>query len=87
VSSLELNVLVQAVDVTDDHRRTTEEVARRWSTTLEVVRESPFVLVGSPSHVAEQLQARRERYGISYVAIFPAHLENFAPVVARLSGT
>jgi hypothetical protein len=36
--------------------------------------------------MVEELQARRERYGFSYIVAWEAALEQFAPVVARLAG-
>ena len=35
----------------------------------------------------EALQARRERWGISYMAMRPVHLDAIRGVVARLAGT
>jgi hypothetical protein len=34
----------------------------------------------------EQLQARRERYGFSYIVAFGHALDAIAPVVAQLTG-
>jgi probable F420-dependent oxidoreductase len=46
----------------------------------------PHALVGSVDSICDELQRRREEYGISYICI-PDHLgEAFAPVVARLAG-
>jgi hypothetical protein len=33
-----------------------------------------------------QLRDRRERYGFSYITVFEAELEKFAPLVKELSG-
>jgi probable F420-dependent oxidoreductase len=46
----------------------------------------PHGLFGSVDAVCEELERRRETYGISYVTIADAALEAFAPVVARLTG-
>ena len=48
---------------------------------------SPYALVGTAEQIAEDLRERRERYGISYVAIGDDAYEDFAPVVATLAGT
>jgi hypothetical protein len=53
----------------------------------EQVLESASFLVGSIDAIVDQLQARRERLGISYVMIFDRVMDAFAPVVARLAGT
>ena len=44
------------------------------------------VLSGSTEQIAEQLLTRREHYGFSYIQVPDAHMEAFAPVVARLAG-
>ncbi|PYO53295.1 MAG: LLM class F420-dependent oxidoreductase [Candidatus Rokuibacteriota bacterium] len=84
---LELNALVQRVLVTDERRQAAEELARRWTQlSPEEILESPYVLIGSVGRLVEDLQARRERWGISDYVIFEPYLDAFAPVVARLAG-
>ena len=85
---LELNALVQRVVVTDDRRKTAEELTGRWTQlTPDEILQSPYVLVGTIDQIVEDLQARRERWGISYYVIFEPYMDVFAPVVARLAGT
>ncbi|MBE3560589.1 MAG: TIGR03621 family F420-dependent LLM class oxidoreductase [Ktedonobacteraceae bacterium] len=43
-------------------------------------------LSGSLDQITEEILARRERYGFSYVQVMEPHMEAFAPVVARLAG-
>jgi probable F420-dependent oxidoreductase len=61
---------------------------RRFGLDLEKLKSSgsPVALVGSVDEMCEQLIARREQYGISYVAVADELMEYFAPVVARMSG-
>jgi len=47
---------------------------------------SPYYPIGSIDGVVEHLLALRERFGISYFSVFPADIDSFAPVVARLKG-
>lgn len=84
---LELNALVQTVVVTDNRRQAAEELARRWTqlSPAEIL-ESPYVLIGTVDQQVEDLQARRERWGISYYVIFESYMEALAPVVAKLTG-
>lgn len=85
---LELNALVQRVIVTDDRRRTADELASRWKQlSPEEVLQSPYVLVGTVDQMVEDLQSRRERWGISYYVTHESYLHALAPVVARLAGT
>ena len=83
--SLELNALVQRVVVVDDRRRAAEELARQWNqlSAAEIL-ESPFVLIGTIDQMVDDVLARRERWGFSYLTIFEPYLSAFAPVVARL---
>ena len=48
--------------------------------------DHPHALIGSVDAICERLEARRERYGISYVTVGGDVAEAFAPVVARLRG-
>lgn len=83
---LELSALVQRVIVTDDRRQAAEELARRWTQlSPEEILQSPYVLIGSVDQLVEDLQARRERWGISYYVVFEPYIEAFAPVVATLA--
>jgi probable F420-dependent oxidoreductase len=85
--SLELNVLVQRVLVVDDRQRAAEELAGNWSQlSPDEILESPYVLIGTVDQLVEDLQARRERWGMSYFTIFEPYLSALAPVVGRLAG-
>jgi hypothetical protein len=42
--------------------------------------------VGPPAKLVEDILARRERWGFSYVIVGGENLDDFAPVVAALSG-
>jgi len=84
---LELNALVQRVVVTDHRRHAAEELTSRWpQLTPEEILQCPYVLIGTVDQMVEELQAHRERWGISYYVIFESYVDAFAPVVARLAG-
>jgi probable F420-dependent oxidoreductase len=85
---LELNVLVQRVVVTNDRSRAAEELASHWRqiSSAEIL-QSPYVLVGSVDQIVDDLQTRRERWGMSYFTIFEPYISAFAPAVARLAGS
>lgn len=85
-AGLELNALVQRVVVADDPSPALAEIAQEWKLDPSQVRESPFVLAGPADAIEDALEARRARYGISYVAVFERFVEAFAPIVRRLSG-
>jgi hypothetical protein len=64
-----------------------ERVAPGFGMSPAEVLDSPHALIGSVDQIVETLQARRERYGISYVAFSGDGFDRLAPVVARLAGT
>ena len=84
---LELNVTVFVAVVTDDQAGMAERVGPGFGMSPAEVLDSPHALIGSVDQIVETLQARRERYGISYVAFSGDGFERLAPVVARLGGT
>ena len=47
---------------------------------------SPLVVTGDPDAMSEQLRELRERLGVSYVTVSFDQMEEFAPVVERLTG-
>lgn len=84
---LELNALVQRVIVTDDRRQAAEELRERWSAlTVDEILETPYLLIGTIDEMVEAVQARRERWGFSYLVVHEWSLDALAPVVARLAG-
>ena len=48
--------------------------------------ESGAALVGSETEIIEQLHKRRERWDLSYVVVGDENIEEFAPIVAKLTG-
>jgi hypothetical protein len=83
----EMNILVQHVVVEKTTRKAAEVLVSQFPRlTPDVALQSPFVLLGPLEHLVETLQARRERWGLSYVVVFERALADFAPVVARLAG-
>jgi hypothetical protein len=72
-------------------RRTAAEQfarARGWADiSAEQVLEMPSVFIGSLDHVADEMRARRERYGFSYYVVLDRAMNAVAPLVARLAGT
>ena len=58
-----------------------------FETEPENVLGSPLTLVGSESEIVDRLQDRRERWGYSYTVIPGDKVRDFAPIVARLTGS
>jgi len=51
-----------------------------------VILQAPYLLLGTVDQICEELLARRESYGISYISVVEQNMEALAPVVARLAG-
>lgn len=86
-AALELNALIQRVIPTDDARGVAAELAANFpALTVDDVLETPYLLLGTVDEMEAALRTRRERWGISYWVTHEPFLDQFAPVVARLSG-
>ncbi len=83
----ELHVRVHLAMVTDDREGLIDQWASGFGLTPEQARETPHALIGDVPQICDQLEERRERWGISYLGISADQLEAFAPVIARLAGT
>jgi probable F420-dependent oxidoreductase len=84
---IELNALVQRVIVTEDRHAAAEELTGRWpELSVDDILQTPYLLIGTVEQMIEGLQARRQRWGISYYAVHEPYLDDLAPVVARLAG-
>ena len=83
---IELNAVLSDVIVTDQRQREAERLASRYGVTPAQVLASPLTLIGSIDEMVERLEARRQRFGFSYIVVQEPNLERFAPVVARLAG-
>jgi len=99
--ALELQINVWGVVVTEHRRQAAEQIAQALAampptmftnTALSVdeVLASPRFLIGTIEQIVEELLARRERFGISFVTTLElpgfANMDAFSPVVARLAG-
>lgn len=86
LDDLEISTLVYAVEVTGDRAGVASQLAADWELTIDDVLSSPHQLIGTIDRIVEDLQSRREQFGISYVVVFEANMQALAPIVARLAG-
>jgi probable F420-dependent oxidoreductase len=84
---LELQVRYFFAAVTDDRQALAEAAAPAFGLDPEAALEAGITCVGTIDEICDQLVARRERWGVSYVVIGDDLFEAFAPVVERLAGT
>ena len=81
-----MNIRAFLVNISADARSAAEAIAGTIGVTPEQVEATPFALVGPTSKIIEDLLARRDRWGFSYVIVGMNDVEAFAPVVAALNG-
>jgi probable F420-dependent oxidoreductase len=90
-ADLELESSPYLVAVTDD----VDGTVNRWATAFrdalpearpELLKNHPNVLAGSLQEITDRLQERRETTGVNYITVPRRQLDEFAPVVAELSG-
>lgn len=86
LASIEMNIRAFFVKVTDDADGTITGMAQMIGVEPSMVAETPFALIGPPNKIIEDLVARRERWGFSYVIVGAEDVDSFAPVVAALNG-
>jgi probable F420-dependent oxidoreductase len=87
IEQIEMNVRAYMTFVTDDIAGSLETLAGFTDIPTEEIAASPFALVGPTDKLVDDLQARRERWGFSYIIIGEEDVETCAPVVAALAGT
>lgn len=83
--SIDVHVNASVVAVDGDGQGAIEQAAARTGQTLTQIWQSPGTLVGSVDDVAEHIRERRERYGVNYYVVQGRVMEQFAPVVRRLT--
>lgn len=86
LNDIEMNVRAFFVNVTDDRAQAVSDMASLIRVPEEMIENTPFALIGSPQRIIEDLLARRERWGFSYVIVGAQDIESFSPVVAALRG-
>jgi probable F420-dependent oxidoreductase len=83
---LEIQTLVGFVHFTEDRTGIVEAMANSFGVPVDDAVMAPVTLVGSESQIVELLEARRERWQMSYTVIPHEAMTQFAPVVAKLAG-
>jgi len=86
IDQIEMNIRTFFVSVTDDRAGQLTAISQMIGVDQQMDEESPFAVIGSPAKIIEDLVARREQYGFSYIIVGSDEIEDFAPVVAELAG-
>lgn len=83
---LEIEVGAYFTFVMDDAAPVLGNFAAMFGLSPEEMAAHPHALFGDVDAICDELQRRRDAYGISYVTVGDSALEAFAPVVERLNG-
>ena len=87
---IELEIGAYMTIVTDHQEATAKAIADPFGMPVDDLLAGPHNLIGSVDYICEELQRRREVYGISYITVLDDGennmVEQFAPVVAKLAG-
>lgn len=83
---IELAATMFFTSVTDDRNGVAGAIAPRLRLEPDEIVGMPHFLIGTIDQLVEDLQARRERFGISFIVVQGEVAEDLAPVVERLAG-
>ena len=72
--------------VADDPAPVLAGFAQMFGLSEAEVAKHPHALIGGVEAICDELQRRRELFGISYVTVGADTMQAFAPVVERLAG-
>ena len=86
-ADLELQIRVHLASITADREGLAEVMGPALGLSPEAALASPHALAGTVDQVCDQLEERRERWGISYIGLSATSLDEMAPVISRLTGT
>jgi probable F420-dependent oxidoreductase len=84
---LELNALIGFVMITDDAAGIAASMAPHFGISTDDALHIPLALLGTLDEMMEELQWRRDEYGISYWSIEADSWEALGPMVEKLAGT
>ncbi len=85
-AELELEIGAYFIAVTDDQATAAGAIGGRFGVDAAAILSHPHAYIGSVDQICATLIERRERFGFSNFCIAQRHLDEFAPVVARLAG-
>ncbi|MEP7113030.1 MAG: TIGR03621 family F420-dependent LLM class oxidoreductase [Ilumatobacteraceae bacterium] len=83
---LEFNAWLSVCRVTNDAAAFGQRLSKRFGASAEDVLASPLILAGTIAEMIERLEQRRDRWGYSYFVVQQPAVDDFAPVVEKLSG-
>jgi probable F420-dependent oxidoreductase len=86
IDDIEIQMRFFITSVRPDRDKLAEAMGPAMGVTPEEALESGAACVGTVDEIIEQLQRRREEWGLSYVVVGDDNVDEFAPIVAKLAG-
>ena len=83
---LEIEIGAYFTVVTDSSQKTLDSFSHSLGIDSETLDKHPHALIGSVEQIIEKIEERRTQYGISYITVGAKVMDDFAPVVDRLTG-
>ena len=83
---IELEIGAYLTIVTDNQIETAKSFTDMLGMSVEEVLSFPHALIGSVDYICEELEKRRELYGITYISFPDNAAESAIPIVEKLSG-
>ncbi len=87
IDDIEIQIRFFITSVRNDRSAFAEALAPSFGVSPEEALEAAAALVGTEDEIIEQLQRRREMWGMSYVVVGDDNVDEFAPIVAKLAGS
>ena len=84
---LEFNAWLTVCRVSNDVSSLGERLSAQFGAPAEEVLASPLILAGTIDEMIQGLEERRARWGYSYFTVQQPVIDDFAPVVATLTGS
>ncbi len=83
---IELEIGAYLTIVTDNQTETANSFTDMLGMSVEEVLSFPHALIGSVDYICEELEKRRELFGITYISFPDSAAESAIPIVEKLSG-
>ena len=83
---IELEIGAYLTIVTDNQTETAKSFTDMLGMSVEEVLSFPHALIGSVDYICEELEKRRELFGITYISFPDNAAESAIPIVEKLSG-
>ena len=85
-SELEIEIAAYFTVITDHRDAVAGEFSKLFNLSPDEILNHPHCLIGQSSEIIEQIQQRRDQYGINYITFGGAIIDEVAPIVEALNG-